>query len=265
MGICHLCGLGLSNVGSIIVSLLNYRPSNWFVLFQNVGGGANECRINDRLNSESVGNSAATQELVGTGGHELCWESPDCSLSHSPRTSSKKSRWLTDQQLLHVNRTSHQKDCHHNKLNVTIFSWHFDVYLPFNKSINIVIYAIAYWSSIHTGWKARAMCIPCFSGDLAFTFPLSKYCKSICAQTNGHATNNPTWLEFMTLFPPSPNHPQLSLTLPRKHGFRKIEPTTCVRLNIRSFHLNTTYSNISASLVITINHSGKGAENALDE
>ena len=69
MGICHLCGLGLSNVGSIIVSLLNYRPSNWFVLFQNVGGGANECRINDRLNSESVGNSAATQELVGTGGN----------------------------------------------------------------------------------------------------------------------------------------------------------------------------------------------------
>ena len=90
-------------------------------------------------------------------------------------------------------------------------------------------------------------------------------CKSICARTNGQATNNPTWLEFMTLFPPSPNHPQLSLTLPRKHGFRKIEPITCVRLNIRSFHLNTTYSNISASLVITINHSGKGAENALDE
>ena len=56
-------------------------------------------------------------------------------------------------------------------------------------------------------------------------------CKSICAQTNGQATNNPTWLEFMTLFPPSPNHPQLSLTLPRKHGFRKIEPTTCVKLN----------------------------------
>ena len=30
-------------------------------------------------------------------------------------------------------------------------------------------------------------------------------CKSICAQTNGHATNNPTWLEFMTLFPPKPS------------------------------------------------------------
>ena len=140
-------------------------------------------------------------ELVGTGGHELCWESPDCSLSPSPCASSKKSRWLTDQQLLHVNRTSHQKDCHHNKLNVTIFSWHFDVYLPFNKSINIVIYAIAYWSSIHTGWKARAMCIPCFSGDLAFTFPLSKYCttwylqKYLCADERPrHQQSNMAWV-----------------------------------------------------------------------
>ena len=98
-------------------------------------------------------------------------------------------------------------------------------------------------------------------------FPLQILHDTIFAKVfvRSRTARPPTWLEFMTLFPPSPNHPQLSLTLPRKHGFRKIEPTTCVRLNIRSFHLNTTYSNISASLVITINHSGKGAENALDE